>query len=152
MNQSIIYQFHLIFCLQDMGKIFHQLELEGCEATVYRGITKCFRVKIRNSRMYRDDKDGPSPACALISVKEATLADGKIKLKTLLDEEFALKNMCQNERGSCVKEVPLPVQHSYSNRDISNYAVLVNLEDCEKSESKGSERIRATCEAILAGK
>lgn len=152
MNQSIIYHFHLIFCLQDMGEIFHQLGLVGCEAAVYQGITKCFPVKIKGSRMYRDDKDGPSPACALISVKEATLVDGKIKFKTLLGEEFALENMCQNERGSCVKEVPLPVQDSCSNEGISNYAVLVHLEDCEKSESKGSERIHATCEAILAGK
>ena len=154
MNQSIIYQFHFIFCLQDVSEIFDQLKSDDCQATVYQGIKKCFFVKVKNSGIYRSDEDGCSPVCALIGVKEATLVDGKITFKTLLNEEFALKNKCQNNMGSGVEEVPLPVHVSLSNQGImhSNYALLVKLEDHKKSKSKGLVKMNATCEAILAGK
>ena len=48
-----------------------------------KGLKGCFpTVKIENVKIYLDDKDGSSPDCALISVKEATLVDRQIKFKT----------------------------------------------------------------------
>ena len=102
MNKSILYQFYFIFCLQDINTILSQLQSggSGYKAVFYQGIAEGFpTVKIENLKIYQDVEDGPSPACALISVKEATLEDRKIKFKTLLDEECVLKNNCQNNRG-----------------------------------------------------
>ena len=139
MNQSIIYQFYFIFCLQDIDTILSKLQLAGPgdEKLVYRRIPN-----VRN-------ENGSSPVCALISVKEATLEDRKIKFKTLLDEECVLKNNCRSNGGGGVEEVPLPVQVSSSNQCVSNCVLLVKFGSRLESESWDSERQYAVCEAVL---
>ena len=101
--------------------------------------------------MYQDAKDGPSPPCALIRVKEATLVDRQIRFKTILDEECVLRNNCQSNRGSGVDEEPLPVQVSSSNYSVSNCVLLVKFGDRLQSEFWDSDRYYAVCETILIG-
>ena len=125
MNQSIIYQFYFIFCLQDIDTILSKLQLAGPgnEKFVYRGILTAI------------NENESSPFCALISVKEATTVDEKIIFRTLDNERCVWKNNCRNNGSCCLEEVPLPVQ-----RGVKNCVLLV------KFDSKW------TCEAILAGK
>ena len=127
MNKSILYQFYFIFCLQDINTILSQLQSggSGYKAVFYQGIAEGFpTVKIENLKIYQDVEDGPSPAGALISVKEATLEDRKIKFKTLLDEECVLKCVC-------------------------NCVLLVKFGGQLESESWDSDRHYAVCEAVL---
>ena len=147
MNKSILYQFYFIFCLQDINTILSQLQFDGSgyKAVVYQGIAEGFpTAKIENLKIYQDVEDGRSPACALISVKEATLEDRKIKFKTLLDEECVLKNNCRSNGGGGVEEVPLPVQVSSSNQCVSNCVLLVKF-----GSRLESDRHYAVCEAVL---
>ena len=151
MNKSILYQFYFIFCLQDINTILSQLQFDGSgyKAVVYQGIAEGFpTVKIENLKIYQDVEES-SPACALISVKEATLEDRQIKFKTLLDEECALKNNCRSNGGGGVEEVPLPVQVSSSNQCVSNCVLLVKFGSRLESESWDSDRHYAVCEAVL---
>ena len=152
MNKSILYQFYFIFCLQGINTILSQLQFgsSGYKAVVYQGIAEGFPTgKIENLKIYQDVEDGPSPACALISVKVATLEDRKIKFKTLLDEECVLKNNCRSNGGGGVEEVPLPVQVSSSNQCVSNCVLLVKFGSRLESESWDSDRHYAVCEAVL---
>ena len=137
---SILYQFYFTFCRQDMSIILSQLKFGGTgyKAVVYQGI-----------KGMKDAKDGSSPDCALISVKEATLVDRQIKFKTLQNEECILKNNCRCSGGGGVEEVHLHVQVPFSNQGVSNCVLLVKFGDCLKSESWGSGRYYAVCEAIL---
>ena len=123
MNQSIIYQFYFIFCLQDIDTILSKLQLAGPgdEKLVYRRIPN-----VRN-------ENGSSPVCALISVKEATLVEGHIIFRTLDNERCVWKNNCRNNGSCCLEEVPV-------HQSVKNCVLLV------KWDSKW------TCEAILAGK
>ena len=152
---SILYQFYFTFCRQDMSIILSQLKFGGTgyKAVVYqgiKGIKECFpTVKIENLKIYLDAKDGSSPDCALSSVKEATLVDRQIKFKTLQNEECILKNNCRCSGGGGVEEVHLHVQVPFSNQGVSNCVLLVKFGDCLKSESWGSGRYYAVCEAIL---
>ena len=137
-----------------MNTVLSQLQFGGTghKAVVFQGISEGFpTVMIENLKICQDVEDEPSPVCALIGVKEATLVERKIKFKTLLDEECSFKNNCQNNVGSGVEEVPLPVQVSLSHQDIqcSNCVLLVKLGDQHKSESSGSDGYYAVCEAIL---
>lgn len=130
MNQSIIYQFYFIFCLQDIDTILSKLWLAslGGKTSVYSGIDEGFHTAM--------NENGSSPDFALISVTEATLVDRQIRFKTLEDETRNLKNNCRNN-GSCgLEEVPLPVRQG-------NCVLLVKFE-----LDQGVE----ICEAILAGK
>ena len=138
-----------------MSIILSQLKFGGTgyKAVVYqgiKGIKECFpTVKIENLKIYLEAKDGSSPDCALISVKEATLVDRQIKFKTLQNEECILKNNCRCSGGGGVEEVHLHVQVPFSNQGVSNCVLLVKFGDCLKSESWGSGRYYAVCEAIL---
>ena len=136
MNQSIIYQFYFIFCLQDIDTILFKLRLAslGNETFVYSGIDEDFHTAM--------NENGSSPVCALISVKEATLVDRQIRFKTLENETRVLKNNCRNN-GSCgLEEIPLPVRQG-----VDNCVLLVKFE----FDSELNQRVEI-CEAILAGK
>ena len=136
MNQSIIYQFYFIFCLQDIDTILFKLRLasQGNDTFVYSEIDEGFLTAM--------NENGSSPVCALISVKEATLVDRQIRFKTLENETRVLKNNCRNN-GSCgLEEVPLPVRQGDD-----NCVLLVKFE----FDSELKQWVE-TCEAILAGK
>lgn len=146
----MVVQLYFLFCLQDIALVLSQLKFSDqaniYNAVAYRGISEAFpNAEIDFKGISATDR--PDPGCALISVKEAKLVDGRVVFKTHLDEKCSLKNNCRNHKDGGIDEVVLPVQVPLSNQNVGS-VVLVRFGDKQATCYYGS-RFQAVCESIL---
>lgn len=148
----MVVQLYFLFCLQDIALVLSQLKFSDqaniYNAVAYRGISEAFpNAEIDAKGISATDR--PDPCCALISVKEAKLVDGRVVFKThLVDENCSLKNNCRNHKDGGIDEVLLPVQVPLSNQNVGS-VLLVRFGDKQATCNYYGSRFQAVCEAIL---